>query len=97
MKLNRVRLINLERVSGFLRAAEHTTAAVDLTTSTYYIPYGLIPNIRDCTSPDMLDALLASGEWRITSTYEGEVLASVVSIKEWGESNDAWTRLFVTP
>ncbi|AKQ68260.1 hypothetical protein A176_005172 [Myxococcus hansupus] len=45
----------------------------------------------------MIDAVINSGKWRITSTYEGEVVASAVSLKESGEFNDAWTRLFVTP
>ncbi|MFY1824485.1 hypothetical protein ACN47A_01090 [Myxococcus fulvus] len=49
------------------------------------------------TSPDMLDALSHSGKWSITQTYEGEVLASAVTVKGSGEHNFAMTRLFVTP
>ncbi|WP_144429609.1 hypothetical protein [Myxococcus hansupus] len=80
-----------------MRAAVRVTVAIDLTTGTYYVPYALVPDLRDCASPDMIDAVINSGKWRITSTYEGEVVASAVSLKESGEFNDAWTRLFVTP
>ncbi|MBN8468823.1 hypothetical protein JYJ95_20170 [Corallococcus exiguus] len=87
----------MKRAGGFLSGPVQATLAIDLTTGTYYIPHALFSDFRDCTSPDMIDARINSGKWRITQDYEGEVLASAVTIKEWGEHNDASTRLFVTP
>ncbi|NMO20765.1 hypothetical protein HPC49_25770 [Pyxidicoccus fallax] len=94
---HRVRLIDLKRAGSFLVGPVDATLAIDLTTGTYYIPHALFSDFRACTSPDMIDAVINSGKWRITHTYEGEVLASAVAIKESGEYNDACTRLFVTP
>lgn len=94
---HRVRLIGLKRERSLLAGPVDATLAIDLTTGTYYIPHGLFSDFQSCTSPDMLDALIHSGKWSITFTYEGEVLASAVAVKDEGQYNYACTRLFVTP
>ncbi len=92
-----VRLLDLERAGSFLTPSVRTTVAIDLTAGTYYVPYALMPDVRAAGTPEMLDAAIHSSSWRTTHVYEGQVLAAAVSIKEDGDINDVWTRLFLTP
>ncbi|AKF85387.1 hypothetical protein MFUL124B02_11695 [Myxococcus fulvus 124B02] len=94
---HRVRLMGLKRPGSFLVGPVDATLVIDLTTGTYYIPHALFSDFQTCTSPEMLDAMIHSGKWSITLSYEGEVLASAVTLKDTGKHNYAMTRLFVSP
>lgn len=90
-------MIDIERPGGFLVGPARVTVAIDVTAGTFYLPYDALRDLNHCTSPEMLEATIGTGDWKVVATYEGQVVGSAVSVKEDRDINDVWTRLFLTP